>query len=158
MEESAYITDGIIEDLLDEVARGVELYGDYTSLAQAHAVIKSEFLELEEEFNKEDKDLDLVNMRSESIQVAAVCIRFVEELSNKMEREKVKLPIRNISREEDEVKSNIRKGIETFKSIIDLNYEQLELEILRKLSSKGIKGGTLVRDGILNFKEIYGGF
>ncbi len=76
-----YIRPLLVHALLLEVKRGVEKYGDFESLSQFEVVLLREVIELSQEL-KANK-VDLTKVWRESLQVAAVAIRGIEEIERR---------------------------------------------------------------------------
>jgi len=82
-----FISQKILEDLLKEVERGVNKYGNYTSLDEGRLVIQREFNEMDEEIELlqlegtlDTNSVRINSIREETLQVAATAIRFVHEI------------------------------------------------------------------------------
>lgn len=73
-----YIETYTINKLLEEVKRGVDKYGDFENLEQFKEVLKEEVQETLDELNADT--IDLVKVYAETLQVAAVAIRAIEEM------------------------------------------------------------------------------
>lgn len=54
---------------------------DFASHHEAYAVIKEELDELWDEIKKPEKSYDKMAMRKEASQIAAMCLRFINELT-----------------------------------------------------------------------------
>lgn len=69
------------QEITNEVVRAKGLFpGDFNSQHEAIAVIREEYLELEQEIFKNQKVYDLTAQRKEACQLAAMCIRLMSEL------------------------------------------------------------------------------
>ena len=76
--DTTYVSLKTVQDLLSEVKRGVDLYGVYTSNAEARLVIERESQELWDEI--ETGDIDEQKIYNEALQVAATALRYAEEV------------------------------------------------------------------------------
>jgi glutamyl-tRNA reductase len=70
------------DEMVGEALRAKSIYKrDFASHHEAYAVIKEEIDELWDEIKKKEKDYDRAAMRKEAIQVGAMCLRFINELT-----------------------------------------------------------------------------
>lgn len=73
-----------VQLVYEEVQRAKAKYEfDFSSQHEGYAVILEELDELWEEIKKNEKNYDIEAQRKEAIQCAAMCIRFIAELTNK---------------------------------------------------------------------------
>lgn len=71
-----------LDQVLKEVERAKELYPKmFNNQHEAIAVIREEYLELEQEIFKNQKVYDIPAQRKEAIQLAAMCMRLICELT-----------------------------------------------------------------------------
>lgn len=74
--------EAITADILNEHERAKSLFPkNFVNQHEAIAVIREEYIELEQEVFKNQKHYDITAQRKEAIQLAAMCIRFVNELT-----------------------------------------------------------------------------
>ena len=78
LETQKYIRLQVLVDLMGDVQRGVDRYGDYEDLDQALHVIRGEWFELRDEFEYQPPDLGRI--RDEALDLAATAIRLAEEI------------------------------------------------------------------------------
>lgn len=72
-----------VEAVYNEVQRAKTMFkDDFANQHEGYAVILEELDELWEEVKKNQKNYDIPAQRKEAIQCAAMCIRFVAELTN----------------------------------------------------------------------------
>lgn len=64
----------------EEVKKAKKKHPSFNSFHEGYAVILEEFDELLKEIRKKPSERDMVNLRLELIQVAAMCQRFDEDL------------------------------------------------------------------------------
>jgi hypothetical protein len=77
----------IVLDIKEELDRAVRKHGPIASAHEGYAVILEELDEFWDEVKKQKDDpLRKENMRSELIQVAAMCIRFIQDIVDKEEK------------------------------------------------------------------------
>lgn len=69
----------LCSDVMAEMRRGREAYGRFASLHEAFAVLAEEGSELWEIVRQRDQERDLVQLRNEAIQIAAVALRIAKE-------------------------------------------------------------------------------
>lgn len=70
------------DEVLAELKRAKGMFPtDFVNQHEGYAVILEELDELWDEVKKNQKNYDLVAMRKEAIQCAAMCIRFATELT-----------------------------------------------------------------------------
>lgn len=71
-----------VDDVLKEVKRAKSIFKDnFVNQHEGYAVILEELDELWQEVKKNQRDYDLAAQRKEAIQCAAMCIRFIAELT-----------------------------------------------------------------------------
>lgn len=70
----------IAQDVVAEVDRAVQKHGNYSSPHEAYGVLLEEVDEFFDEVKKQKADVSKENMRTELIQIAAVCVRAVHDL------------------------------------------------------------------------------
>jgi len=69
-------------DMVSEALRAKNIYKrDFASHHEAYAVIKEEVDELWDEIKKKQSNYDREAMRKEAIQIGAMCLRFINELT-----------------------------------------------------------------------------
>lgn len=70
-----------LNEVMNEVERAKELFpGNFHNQHEAIAVIREEYIELEQEIFKNQKVYDLLAQKKEAIQLAAMCMRLVCEI------------------------------------------------------------------------------
>jgi hypothetical protein len=73
-----------VDDVLNEVKRAKSMFKEnFVNQHEGYAVILEELDELWDEVKKNQKNYDLAAQRKEAIQCAAMCIRFIAELTPK---------------------------------------------------------------------------
>ena len=65
--------------VFDEYHRATKMYGPFNSAHEGWAVLLEEVEELWDEVKKSPKNRDIVKMREEAIQVAAMALRFLHD-------------------------------------------------------------------------------
>jgi len=76
-----------IEEVYREVMRAKSMFPtDFHNQHEGYAVILEELDELWQEVKKNQRDYDLYEQRKEAIQCAAMCIRFIAELTHGAEK------------------------------------------------------------------------
>jgi hypothetical protein len=69
-----------LQDVYDEVIKAVTKYDPMHSAHEAHSVLREEFEELWEHVKVKQGERDAKAMRHESVQVAAMAIRFLVDI------------------------------------------------------------------------------
>jgi len=69
----------IMKEVISELNEATEKFGSFNNRHEGLALIREEYLELEKEIFKKDPSKD--KMTKEAIQLAAVAIRFVHDVS-----------------------------------------------------------------------------
>ncbi len=69
------LIDNVTENAKTEIRRSEAIHGPFHSFHEAMAVIREEFLELEQAIFWDKTPKRLKNIRSEAIQTAAMCLR-----------------------------------------------------------------------------------
>ena len=77
-----------VSDAIAELVRAQAKFPKFNSAHEGYAVIKEEFDELWEEIKKNEKTRDPVRMRKEAVQVAAMALRFIEDVCAAIEEAK----------------------------------------------------------------------
>lgn len=78
-----------LNEIFDEVRRAKSVYKeDFVNQHEGYAVILEELDELWEEVKKNQRNYDLKAQRKEAVQCAAMCLRFIAELTPKIFDEK----------------------------------------------------------------------
>ena len=72
----------IAEEVLDELDQATKKFGKFASPHEGYAIIKEELDELWEEVRKQYDVRTKGNMRKESIQIAAMAMRFIKDICN----------------------------------------------------------------------------
>lgn len=73
-----------VEEVYREVQRAKTMFTtDFVNQHEGYAVILEELDELWQEVKKNQRNYDIPAQRKEAIQCAAMCIRFIAELTNK---------------------------------------------------------------------------
>lgn len=71
-----------LDEIKAELLRSKTLFpATFHNQHEAIAVIREEYLELEQECFKNQKNYDLDKQRKEAVQIAAMCLRFIVELT-----------------------------------------------------------------------------
>ncbi len=70
----------ILEEIKAEYDRATELYGSFNSAHEGYAVLLEEVEELWDEVKKSPKKREPQKMREEAIQVAAMAMRFLNDV------------------------------------------------------------------------------
>ena len=65
----------------EEHARAVEKFGKFHNAHEGWGVIREEYLELEDEIRKKQVDYDMDKMRKEAIQLGAMALRFIIDIT-----------------------------------------------------------------------------
>lgn len=69
-------------DIQTEVTRAKALHpGDFHNAHEALAVIREEYVEFEQEVFKNKKTYSKEKAKEEAVQIAAMCVRFITELT-----------------------------------------------------------------------------
>lgn len=69
----------VVQDIAEEVERSIAKHGDFNQSAhQGYAVILEEVNELWDEIKAQVPDK--VKMRKEAVQIAAMCVKFIEDV------------------------------------------------------------------------------
>jgi predicted nucleotidyltransferase len=69
-----------LDEIRDEVLRAMSIYPEFNSFHEGHSIIEEEYDELKAEVWKSPKKRDLVKMREEAVQLAAMATRFLHDL------------------------------------------------------------------------------
>ena len=67
--------------IAEEHARAVSKFGAFHNAHEGWGVIREEYLELEDEIRKKQKDYDIDKMRHEAMQVGAMALRFMIDIT-----------------------------------------------------------------------------
>lgn len=78
--------DAILQEVKEELERATTKFGPFTSSHEGYAVIKEELDELWDEIKTNKRPDTLVRQRAEVIQVAAMAVRFVMDVSDMKEQ------------------------------------------------------------------------
>ena len=73
--------DKLLNEVKEEMNRGVQMYGDFNSYHEGYAVIKEELDELWEEIKK--RNPSKYNLKEEAIQLTAMGLKFLLMLEEK---------------------------------------------------------------------------
>lgn len=79
-----YIMTSVITDVVDELQKARGNWPPFNSAHEGYAILLEEVDELKEHVWTKQKNRDLVKMRKEAIQVAAMAIRFAEEVCDEI--------------------------------------------------------------------------
>jgi hypothetical protein len=75
--------------IIREYQRATELNGPFHSSHEGYAVIKEELDELWDEVKKKARDRDYTELEKEAVQVGAMALRFIIDICQDKERQKV---------------------------------------------------------------------
>jgi len=75
------IKEDALKLIADEHASAVGKFGAFHNAHEGWGVIREEYLELEDEIRKKQKDYDLDKMRKEAVQVGAMALRFIIDIT-----------------------------------------------------------------------------
>jgi len=67
--------------IADEHTDAVKKFGAFHNAHEGWGVIREEYLELEDEIRKKQKDYDLGKMRKEAMQLGAMALRFMIDIT-----------------------------------------------------------------------------
>ena len=67
--------------IADEHTSAVEKFGAFHNAHEGWGVIREEYLELEDEIRKKQRDYDLDEMRKEAMQLGAMALRFMIDIT-----------------------------------------------------------------------------
>ena len=73
--------DEALKLILDEHARAVAEFGKFHNAHEGWGVIREEYLELEDEIRKKQRDYDFNQMRHEAVQLGAMALRFIIDVT-----------------------------------------------------------------------------
>lgn len=65
----------------EEYARAVDEFGKFHNAHEGWGVIREEYLELEDEIRRKQRDYDLDKMRREATQLGAMALRFMVDIT-----------------------------------------------------------------------------
>jgi len=67
--------------IAEEYARAISKFGKFQNAHEGWGVIREEYLELEDEIRKKQKDYDLDKMRKEAMHLGAMALRFMIDIT-----------------------------------------------------------------------------
>ena len=65
----------------EEHTRAISKFGKFHNVHEGWGVIREEYLELEDEIRKKQKDYDIDQMRREAAQLGAMALRFIVDVT-----------------------------------------------------------------------------
>jgi hypothetical protein len=72
-----------IQTVVDEYCRAIQKFGPFNSAHEGYAIIKEELDELWDEVKKKQGERELDSLKNESMQVAAMGLRFLIDVAQK---------------------------------------------------------------------------